>query len=72
MGPSLVGYFSRVEGEREAREHTHALAVLGSCAVMASVLMFLFRSSRAAPGLLWQLPSSWRVTRSFRRRSLRA
>ena len=73
VGPSLVGYFSRIEGEEEATGHKHALAVLGSCAVMASVLTMSFRASRASPGLLLRLPASWRFVQSFRRgRSLRA
>ena len=43
VGPVTVGLLSEREGGREATEHVHALGFLGASAMLAGVLVLLFR-----------------------------
>ena len=46
IGPALVGVLSKAEGGDEAVEHIHALIALGSAALVAGLMVVVFRPVR--------------------------
>ena len=50
IGPALVGVLSSAEGGVEAHEHAHALLALGSMAIVAALMIAVFRPVREPGG----------------------